>query len=68
MAYTLEQLTKLEAAIASGALKVKYADKEVTYQSTTEMLKVRGIMRDELGLNKVASRRALPSFSKGTQS
>lgn len=45
MAYTLEQITALETAIAQGALSVKYSDKEVTYRSLEEMLKILSIMK-----------------------
>lgn len=49
--WTLAQLEAIEAAIATGATKVKYEDREVTYNSTSELLKLRRIMRDALGLN-----------------
>ena len=58
--FTLEPLNSLESAIADGALKVKYSDKEVEYRSLEEMLKIRDIMRNDLGLNK-----ACCSKSKG---
>lgn len=48
MAFTLDQLTTLDAAIAQGALTVKYADKEVTYRSLKEMLELRGLMAAEV--------------------
>lgn len=38
---TPADLAALEQAIASGYLKVKYEDKEVTYQSVEQMLKAR---------------------------
>lgn len=56
MAYTQTQLDALEAAIAQGALKVKYENKEVEYRSLEEMLKLRDLMRSELGLVKKAQR------------
>lgn len=57
--FTAEQLISLEAAIADGALKVKYSDKEVEYRSLDEMLKIRDMMRDELGLNKTCGNKGL---------
>jgi hypothetical protein len=54
--FTQDQLTALESAIADGALKVKYSDKEVEYRSLGEMLKIRDIMRNDLGLNKACSK------------
>jgi hypothetical protein len=57
--FTLEQLTSLEAAIADGALKVKYSDKEVEYRSLDEMLKIRDMMRGDLGLSASNSKKGL---------
>jgi len=51
MAYTLDQYQQLVAAIAQGALTVKYADKEVTYQSLNNMLRVKRQMEIELNLS-----------------
>ncbi len=65
MAYTIDQLNALDAAIAEGALTVKYQDKLVTYRSLDEMLRIRNLMRDELGLNGASGGRRLASFSKG---
>lgn len=65
MAFTTEQLAALEAAIATGATKVKYSDKEVTYNSLADMLKLRNIMRGELGLNDSSPGYTFPSHSKG---
>ena len=63
--FTLIQLTTLETAIAQGTLKVKYADKEVTYRSQAEMLQLRDIMRQELGTASTGSNRRLATFNKG---
>jgi hypothetical protein len=64
MAYTQQQLAALEAAIAEGALSVKYADKAVTYRSLDEMQRIRDSMRDDLGMTPTAGM-VYPSFSKG---
>lgn len=49
MAYTLDQLTALESAIASGALTVRQSDgTTVTYQSLPEMRKLLATLRAEL--------------------
>jgi hypothetical protein len=50
MPFTLIQLAILEEAIASGTTSVSYEGKSVTYRSTDEMLKVRRIIRQALGL------------------
>lgn len=62
--FTLEQLAALEAAIARGARKVKYSDKEVTYQTLSEMLQLRDLIRRELGL-AAKSKRLMAEFDKG---
>lgn len=67
MAFTQDQLDKLEAAIAQGSLRVKYADKEVTYRSLDEMLKIRNLMRESLGLIDSSGRRVVMGFSKGLE-
>lgn len=58
MAYTQEQLTALEAAIATGTTRVEMAGRLVQYASLTEMLRLRDLLRAELGL-------APPSAAKG---
>lgn len=64
-AFTQTHIDKIEEAIAQGALRVKYADKEVTYRSLDEMLKIRAVMRKALGVTSSAPSRIYPSFSKG---
>lgn len=51
-----------------GALTVRYADRTVTYRSLEEMLKIRDMMADELGLSGVlgSSIRKL-SYAKGIE-
>jgi hypothetical protein len=51
MAFTTEQLTALETAISSGQLSVRFNGREIRYQSTSEMIRLRDRMRSELGLN-----------------
>ncbi len=50
MSYTTDQLATLEAAIASGTLRVRDGDREVTYHSLDAMVRLRDRMRAELGL------------------
>ena len=66
MAFTIEQYQALQAAIAEGALSVRYADKSVTYRSLDEMIRILKLMANELGLdvNNIGGRR-FTSFSKG---
>jgi len=62
--FTQEQLDALTEAISQGAKKVKYADKEVEYHSIEEMLKLRDLMKRELGQVQ-GSGRTLVEWSKG---
>ncbi len=53
--FTLEKLAALESAIAEGALKVKYNDKEVEYRTLDDMMKIREAMRKVLCVNTVTA-------------
>lgn len=64
MAWTQQDLDNLEAAMATGAKRVKYADKEIEYNSWAEMLAARNLIREELGLNTQPKMR-LASYNKG---
>lgn len=48
-------LTALDQAIASGYLRVKYEDKEVTYQSIDQMLKARTFAAFQLDQGRVST-------------
>lgn len=64
--FTLDDLAALEQAIAKGVKTVKYTDRELTYRSIDEMLKVRDLIRDCLGLNgEGRGRRRLATHNKG---
>lgn len=68
MAFTQEQITSLESAIASGTLTVRYGDRQVTYHSLKEMRSLLTQMRGELGasLGVRPRRRTLRLFQSGT--
>jgi methionine synthase I (cobalamin-dependent) len=65
--WTAEDLAALNAAIASGAKKVKYSDREIEYQSLSDMLKARGIIRAALGCcgSTLAGGRTYGAYSSG---
>ena len=66
MAWSQSDLTALEAAIKDGVQSVKYSDKTVEYRSLDDMLKLRNLMRSELGLITPESQRIkLQSGGKG---
>jgi len=48
MAYTVEQLTAIESAIASGQLKVAFQGREVVYRSMDDLIKARSVIKSEL--------------------
>lgn len=57
MAWTQTDLDKLEAAIGRGVKTVSYQGETVTYNSLADMLRVRDLMRKELGLAGKSQRR-----------
>jgi hypothetical protein len=64
MGYTQDDLTKLEAALASGALEVEYNDRKVRYRSIKELKEAIQIVKKDLGLVN-RSARILCETSKG---
>jgi hypothetical protein len=64
MAYTLQQLADLEAAIADGVLKVVSNGREVTYRSLRDMRSLRDEMRQELGETGAGRQRRYASFKR----
>ena len=64
--YTLEQLKIITDAIASGAKKVKYGDKEVEYNSIGDMIRVQAMMKNCLFPETNQNNgRKFAGFSKG---
>ena len=63
--YTAEQIAALKAAIALGAKKVKYADKEVDYRSLQEMHNLLAEMLAETGAAPARERRRFYGVSSG---
>jgi hypothetical protein len=64
MAFQQSDLAVIERAIASGTMRVKYADKEVTYNSMDDLLKARDLIKTELG-QKAKSQRMFARHNKG---
>lgn len=69
MAWTQTDIDKLKVAIAQGATKVKFADREVTYRSLDEMRETLRIIQAEVdganGVTRRRLRRVLFSTTKG---
>lgn len=55
MAYTQTQLTNLENAIATGALRVESDGQVVVYRTLEDMIRVRDTMRAELGVSSTGA-------------
>ena len=67
MAWTLADQTAIERAIASGELRVQFADRSVQYRSIEELLKARDIIKESLAQAGGASatvRSTYASFTK----
>ena len=61
--FTPDDLTVVEAAIASGTLRVKFSDREVQYQTTSDLLRAREAIRKALGKSSI--RPIVTTYNKG---
>lgn len=62
MSFTVEQLTAIESAIASGELKVVFDGREVTYRSVDDLLKARNTVKSALQESGVVTKKRRFSF------
>lgn len=60
MAFTEADIDRLKAAMAQGALRVRYADREVTYRSLDEMKETLALMQADV--DAVAGRKPPRQF------
>lgn len=65
MAVSQADLDALDEAIAMGAKRVKYSDKEVEYNSLADMFRARKFLLKKLGQAGTRPSRIYPSTSKG---
>lgn len=66
MSFTQDQLDTLEKAIAAGTTQVRFADgHSVQYASLSDMLRVRDMMRRDLGVSATNSGRRYGKFTSG---
>lgn len=63
--YTQASLDAIYIAIATGASKVKYADKEIEYRSLDDLYRIKRNIEAALGVNNGNSGRKYASFNKG---
>ncbi len=54
--WTLDDLKKIKSAIASGASKVEYNDRTVTYKTSKALQEAKNQIEIELGLKKRGGR------------
>ena len=64
MSFSQAQLDALDAAIASGTLRVSYDGKEITYRSMDELMRVRSLAVNNLGTARQTH--SNPSYGRGT--
>lgn len=50
MAFSQSDLDALEKAIATGVLTVRYADRSVTYQTLSDLMRARDLVKAELNV------------------
>jgi hypothetical protein len=48
MAWTQTDLDNINSAISSGALEVRFSDRTIRYQTTSDLIKARLMIEDEL--------------------
>ena len=65
MAFTVQNLADLERAIAEGANKVKYQDREVELRTQNQLLALRELMRRDLGQATRGPRRTTVATDQG---
>ena len=66
MSYTQTQLDALDAAMASGALRVTYDGKTTEYRSIDELVRARAIVLKALQPTLGRATHANPTYSRGT--
>lgn len=65
MAWKIEDLEILEKAIATGAKSVQFTDRKVERFELADLLKIRDLIKKELGLVSGGGGRIYAGFSKG---
>lgn len=63
MAWTQKDLDAIKTAIASGSKKVQYQDRSVEYNSLSELLRVKALIENELGMRR--QKHVYPVHSRG---
>jgi hypothetical protein len=64
MAFTQQQYNDLVAAIAEGVTVVMSNGRRVEYRSLSEMMKLKTVIEEELGVSNAGRRRHYASFRR----
>ena len=64
MAFTQQQYDDLVAAIAEGVTTVSSNGRQVSYRNLTDMLKLKSVMEEELGVTGAGRQRKYISFQR----
>jgi hypothetical protein len=64
MAYTQQQYDDLVAAIAEGVTSVSSNGRQVSYRNLSDMLKLKSVMEEELGVTGAGRRRQYVTFRR----
>lgn len=65
MAFTTDDLTRIERAIAKGERRVTFSDRTVEYRDISELMQARDAMQTEIRKASGAGRRVRPMRSNG---
>jgi hypothetical protein len=65
MAFTQDDLNNVERAIVSGSLSVSYDGKSRTFRSLNDLLLIRNIIQNALGMNPGRSNTVLVAHNSG---
>lgn len=63
--FTQDDLTAINAVIASGELTVRYADRSVTYQDPVALFRARQLILDDLATTNGTTRKRITRISQG---
>jgi hypothetical protein len=65
MAWSQTDLDSIEAAIATGAKRVRYQTHEVEYQSISDMLRARDVIKAAIEPDSNSARTTVARFHRG---
>lgn len=66
MAFTTTDLAAIDAAIASGELSVKFADRQVDYRSIDDLIKARNLIKVEIAKTASGGATLSPRYKTAT--